>query len=848
MPALSLAAISGRAHALTKGRKIHPPSILNLEDHPLGNPPRCHPDADNATESVCSDSAAPPSSGIIPSPALALDLEKSFPSILSAVDRMRSLQGSADIHGMHALGLVFSTCLRTIVKILDRLPCGVRTNPEYSLARCGTIFTADLFRAQTARLQTEQLPGIVSEGIDTALELVDMTISGLRKVLEAADRVLSIKDKPLPDLPIFSAEQHVEPDHPSLAVVVAEVLDEVSCSETVGPDLEPHAEDRSPSGLSGNNAPAKRWRFRRDEIIRRIVKRIPNSSKASLFSHGSGSSMTFVDCSSESDVASFEPLPKQSFRSNDPVRLPDVPYSIRQSDIFFRADPYAPELDVDMPLPVGEAVAVRLDHAGMMKAASLPALVRILTSKEGLLSAEFTTTFFLCFRFFSSPTQFLELLINRFHEQPAASLSHAQLRVWAREATLVRIRVGRAILMWLEQYWKPGLDECVLGTLRSFALDHLVPGLPELLATKLLAHLSDVSSHDQGSGAIRKSRYFQKMSDLSVAKDMDPTGFVIPPCQSGDVIAQIMKYNSLPGKEELARQLTVRMSEELLKVDPEDAVAHWIAGGKSEVGNRLQKVIDFECSLGLFVSHTILQGTTQEARVEIIAFWIDIAMNCQRLRNFSSSHSVYCGFVDASISRLRRTLLLLPIASKEKYKYLEDLFTGHGNYGKYRRALAEEHLPAVPILAPLIHDITVTEGIPDQVSRTQSNREQPPTKKEQPELVNMCLYRIIVKTIRVMESCLIPYKLTRDGTFHTWLDESLLPFPPHSTGVISKGYDKKSNEIEPREPFWPGSTWLHIYTTSSQDLRNIRNMYEPEIPPPNIPTQPPSLMARLRKF
>lgn len=581
---------------------------------------------------------------------------------------MQALKESEDTVGLRALAEVFSTCFKAIVRSLDYLPYRTRRNTSYEVSQCIVIFTERLFATQALRLrraEKDQQTQVVSR----VIELAEMTIVSLRGFLKVAERLVAAK-KPLPALPIEDSlpvmlTAEVAEETAPLVNIVAEALrDEttsISASSTCVPE--------SVGGSIGSQdaPPRKKRKLHRGSVIRYIVgKKSTSSSKASLFYHKTKSSATLVNPT---------PMPiKESFEVEIKARPAEPVYVPRQSALYYLADPYCPEVDVEMPVPTGECVAVRLDQHGEMKAASLPALVRILTSKESVLDQDFTPTFFICFRFFTTPLLFFQELVKRFDEQPAVDLNPAQLRIWTQNAVGVHIRVGKAILMWLDLYWKPEVDFEVLEPLQAFALDRLVQELPEGMVTHILEGLDSVGGEEPICRRTQKAKDLEFIFQQTVG-DVPPTPqFDLTSVMMGSTF-QLIAFNTPAGRQEFARQLTANLSGRFQQVDPEDAVLHWHRNDESDVGKILREIISLERSLCAWVTETVLDRSTQQERCEILEFWLDIAsvcrphlphdilfdhftQRCLRLRNFSSTNCIWGGVSHGAIYRMKQTILV----------------------------------------------------------------------------------------------------------------------------------------------------------------------------------------------
>jgi RasGEF N-terminal motif/RasGEF domain len=566
------------------------------------------------TESIHSDDALPSSSFAVFTSIPRLRLEESFPSIISTVNIMKGLEKSNDVDGIQSLSQVFSTCLQSIIRSMDSLPSEVRLDPAYEVAQYAVIFTGNLFTGQVHKLSSSR-GSEQTEMLLMVLEMVELTVSSLRTLLETAEK-LTKERKPLPALPIDIADEHVVQQPATLINTVSELMN--TEDNTGATSSEPRDSDTSHTTDITAPLEKKQKKLSKRSIIRRIIGRRSISSKASLFSHETKSSVTLV---APTDAQPKPPEPK---------------FVLRQSALYYLADPYCPAIDVEMPIPTGDTVAVSLDHNGSMRAASLTALVRMLTSKDSVLDPELTTTYFICFRFFTTPTLFLKELVTRFDEQPAVDLNPAQLRIWTRYAMGVRIRVGKIILMWLDLYWKSEMDHEVLEPLQKFALERLAQELPQGLAGHILQGLDVVNGDEPFCRRTRKAKDLEFVYHKSTAKALPPApNFEFTLELDLDATAQLLKFDTPAGREEVARQLTVKFSDLFQQVDPEDAVVYWHYHGsqdpasnsdpRSEVGRMLQQIVQSECALCMWITYTVLQLSTLQDRCRLLEFWLDVA-------------------------------------------------------------------------------------------------------------------------------------------------------------------------------------------------------------------------------
>ncbi|KAJ7044183.1 ras guanine nucleotide exchange factor domain-containing protein [Mycena alexandri] len=488
-----------------------------------------------------------------------------------------------------------------------------------------------------------------------------------------------------------------------------------------------------------------------------------------------------------------------SFAESTPPPQPqeDHPYIVRQSCIYDRIDPTS-EAKIDMPLPTGDIIAVRLDANGEVKAASLPALIQLLTSHHTFPVDDMCETFFLAFRLFSTPLRVLAALQARWDEQPPAThtgmpLDAAQQRVWVHHVAYVRNCLAQLIFTWLDEYWRPLSDACILARLRTWVLSRfrdaqLVQGIVQMVIQAL-----DRATLQAHTSRLTRVLEVERQGAPPVA---GPLKIVLLP--QDDYRLNIAVFETTEGRERFAEQITALAHKHFRVLDPEASVAKWITG--EPIFYELQQL---EEEMLMFVAQSVLALATREERVSMIEFWLDVATICVDLRNFSSACAIFGGLVFSPVERLSLTILDVGIPSKEQYRQLNRLFNGANNYSVYRRAIAENAYPAVPLIVVLRKDVISTNEISGPVALTN----EPGAAKA---LINFSAFRLIRRTICTMEACLVPYNILLVGVIQDWIAQQLAVLPRSEHAAIAERMAANSEQLEARAPapIKKGETWL----------------------------------------
>lgn len=520
---------------------------------------------------------------------------------------------------------------------MDRLPYDVRLDPVYEVAQCGVVFSGELFASQARKLKAPKpQPSFVVDSLAMTVHFMDMTVASLKELFAVAERII-LENKPLPSLPEQDVvtEQHVElivrspsPDvePPPLARIVVEVMEASTESAETASQLSHCTDSTSVAdtdflmvpNANGPSSPqidirskGKKWHInsKQSKLIRRILQMTPSSSKLarSLRSrHSHRSSVTLVNAVEPGET--FEAIPRP--------RLEDVPYELRQSAVYFSADPYCPEVDVEMPKLTGDTVAVTLDNEGTVKTASLTALVRMITSKDVLKLHWLADTFFFSFRYYTSPREVVRLLMERYNEEPVEGLNAAQLRVWTREAVSIRLRVASILILWLEKFWTPEFDSDALEQLQTFTLDRLAGKIPETLATRILEGLA-VAAQGTDIRKVWREKHLKLVNSGTLVETPKAIRFDV---------RRDPQYDSPEGQEELARQLTLLAFDLYSELDPEEVVRASFHG--KEQPQAQKNIVTWERSLNLLVTSVIMEQVEKKDKcrlLNVIGIWLNVA-------------------------------------------------------------------------------------------------------------------------------------------------------------------------------------------------------------------------------
>jgi hypothetical protein len=589
-------------------------------------PPTSNYAQSQKAESVYSNKAAVTlTDEYIPVPVYS-SLSNSFPSIHAARRTLSTSCKSKKLQEYLAAAEVFLHCVATVIDQIRDTPNVDHADPSYLSAMSSLVFAGGYFVASIANLHSahgHQVEGMLNESYN----FVRLLYGRMSDFLGAAIRT-TFKSKPLPELPSEVALQVVE--EPKIT------LESPSSSNSYLSESLKDADEST--GLIDIH-------FSKDEnskpLKHRITWQIPKcasplgSSKHFIFSFKLIKSITSRSSATLVQPDGINPA-KLSFRADIEPSCPSTTNGgIHHSVLFY---PLNPDSDIEMPMPTGEVSALSFDAEGKIKGGSLPALVAVLTSRQGVTDHELTTTIYTYFRCFTTPILFFQELAKRYEEPQPADLTNDQARVWETNISIVRIRVAKVMHDWLDQYWRTESDDEILEDMQIFAEERVeMPGHPKAILHRVVEkinHMKRISPKD--ALATRAQELVARVELTMPQEPPTPTGFIFSERFSRDLVAQLQQFNNSAGREEFARQLTMKLSSMFRDVDPIDVVAFWRSSQKKQgdnvtinsaaISKAIKAIAMFEQTLSIWVTYSIIKPNEPLDRCSMISFWLDIAI------------------------------------------------------------------------------------------------------------------------------------------------------------------------------------------------------------------------------
>lgn len=449
----------------------------------------------------------------------------------------------------------------------------------------------------------------------------------------------------------------------------------------------------------------------------------------------------FGEDSSSTTAAS---TPSQTPAPGPPVKRPNV-----EEEVFYLQPDYAPE-------------DIVLTPEGQVKGATLPALVERLTMHNSF-DASFNNTFLMTYRSFTTTTNYLEMLFDRFRIQSPPELTPSELNHWAeRKQKPIRLRVFNVLKSWLEQYFYEGEDDEHLATVKRFAVE-MAEHAMELPSRQLLR----LVERRQGEG------------EPMVRKMVLPT--VAPPPVLPKSLRKIKFLDIDP--VEMARQLTLLESKLYNNIKPTECLGKaWSKTGSDTHAKGIKDTINTSNRITGWVAEAILVQDDLKKRVAWIKHFIAIADSCRLLQNFSTMTAIVSGLNSAPVYRLKRSWDSINGRFIAVLENLNRIMQSSKNFSDYREMIHQLQPPCVPFLGVYLTDLTfIEDGNTDRLKSDQ-------------RLINFGKRQKTAEVIReIMIYQATPYSLTPVPGIQKFIQDNLVE--ARSDGEL---YAQSLN-LEPRE-------------------------------------------------
>ncbi|TFK26396.1 ras GEF [Coprinopsis marcescibilis] len=365
-----------------------------------------------------------------------------------------------------------------------------------------------------------------------------------------------------------------------------------------------------------------------------------------------------------------------SMRNGMPPTLPKTGRTLSVDTAAIRPalSVFSTESGIHMAGPLREAILnpdliVYTNTRGMVMAGTLEGLIERLINNFNLRKdLEYRDVMLTACIDFITPEDLFAILTRRFDEEEKASTVSSQSRR-PEDRVGLQYTIFMVIIHWLSSRHLPVNDE-LLWQMRTFVE----------AAVRLKTSSTMVDKANDLLQLIQERVSLSKTEEERQAEELESTSFMSPE-------RRMMEMKAMTNPRDLAIGLTLLEGDKYRKIMPCDYLAYQLRQPISGYQNHIDIACTVNNKLIHWIKHSVLVSDDVKFRMGVIKFYIHTALECRKLRNYSSLVAIAIALNSTPVERLALTKDLLPAKMTEALANIVSVIQPHGNHSAYRQEL-----------------------------------------------------------------------------------------------------------------------------------------------------------------